>query len=69
MSVFGKTCRRRRHDKKGCRVMQCKSCCHTIDKTAARQIDTNSTYLVAYEAEKENERVSIESCRGYEQTG
>jgi len=49
--------------------MQSKSCCHTIDKTTARQIDTNSAYLVAYEAEQENERVSIESCRGREQTG
>jgi hypothetical protein len=46
--------------------MQCKSCCRTIDIAAARQIDTNSAYLVAYEAEKENERVSIKSCRGRE---
>jgi hypothetical protein len=46
--------------------MQCKSCYHTIDKTPARQIDTNSTFLVAYEAEQENERVSIESCIGHE---
>ena len=49
--------------------MQGESCCRTIGRAAARQIDTNSTYLVAYEAEKENERVSIESCRGREQTG
>ena len=46
--------------------MQCKSCCRTIVRVAARQIDTNSTFLVAYEVEKENERVSIESCRGRE---
>jgi predicted amino acid racemase len=48
---------KRRHDKKGRMVMQSKSCCHTIDKRAARQIDTNSAYLVFNEDEKENERV------------
>jgi hypothetical protein len=46
--------------------MQCKSCCHTIEKTTARQIDNNSTFLVVYEVEQENERVSIESCKGRE---
>lgn len=32
--------------------------------TAAGQIDTNSAYFVIHETAKENERVSVESCRG-----
>jgi len=38
--------------------MQSKSCCHTIDKTTVRQIDTNSAYLVVCEAEEENEELA-----------
>ena len=45
--------------------MQSKSSCCTIQATAVRQIETNSALFVALEAVKENERVSIESCRGH----
>ena len=33
-------------------------------KTTAGQIDSNSTFLVIFEVAEEDERVSIESCRG-----
>ena len=48
----------RRHDKKGVKVMQGESCCRTIGRAAARQIDTNSAYLVVCEAEEENEELA-----------
>ena len=38
---------------------------YNSQRIAARQIDSNSTFLVVLETEKENERVSIESCRGH----
>ena len=44
--------------------MQGKSSCCTIQATARRQIDTSSAHFVVHEAVKENERISIESCRG-----
>ena len=38
--------------------MQSKSSCCTIQTTARRQIDTNSEWLMAHEAAKENEELA-----------
>jgi hypothetical protein len=38
--------------------MQLKSCCCKVEPTAARWIGTNSAYILALEAEKENEELA-----------